>query len=51
MQVLEKELQQCHDDREADMRLIETLKDEIEKLRGQLDHTQPSSMETTGIIN
>ena len=48
VQVLEKELQQCHDDREADMWRIESLKDEIEKLRRQLDHSQPSSMETIG---
>ena len=49
MQVLEKELQQCHDEREADMRHIESLKDEIEELRRQLDHSQLGSMETTGI--
>ena len=30
------------------MRHIESLKDEIEELRRQLDHSQPSSMETTG---
>ena len=51
MRVLEEELQQCRDEREADMWRIESLEDEIEELRGQLDHTQPSSMETTGIIN
>ena len=49
VQVLEKELQQCHDEREADMRHIESLEDEIEKLRRQLDYIQPGSMETTGI--
>ena len=51
MQVLEEELQQCRDDREAGMRHIESLKDEIEKLRRQVDHGQLGDMETTGIIN
>ena len=48
VQVLEKELQECHDEREEDMRHIESLKTDIEKLRRQVDHSQPSSMETTG---
>ena len=51
MQVLEKELQQCNDEREEDMRHIESLEDEIEKLRRQLDHSHLGDMETTGIIN
>ena len=46
VQVLEKELQECHDEREEDMRHIESL--ETEKPRRQVDHSQPSSMETTG---
>ena len=49
MQVLEKELQQCHDDREADMWRIESLKDEIEELRRQPHYIHHSDMEITGI--
>ena len=48
VQVLEKALQECHDEREEDMRHIESLEAEIEELRRQVDHSQPSSMETTG---
>ena len=48
VQVLEKELQKCHDERKADMRHIVSLEAEIEELRRQVDHSQPSSMETTG---
>ena len=51
VQVLEKELQQCNNEREEDMRHIESLEDEIEKLRRQLDHSQLGDMETIGIIN
>lgn len=51
VQILEKELQQCHDEREEDMRHIDSLEDEIEKLRRQLDHSQLEDMETTGIVN
>ena len=47
-QVQVLELQECHDEREEDMRHIESLETEIEKLRRQVDHSQPSSMETTG---
>ena len=49
MRVLEEELQQCRDEREADMGLIETLKDEIEELRRQPHYIHHSDMETTGI--
>ena len=48
VQELEKDLQECRDEREADMRHIESLEAEIEELRRQVDHSQPSSMETTG---
>ena len=50
VQVLEKALQECHDEREEDMRHIESMETEIERLRRQvsIDHSQPSSMETTG---
>ena len=48
VQVLEKELQECHDEREEDMKHTESLETEIEELRRQVDHSQPSSMETTG---
>ena len=48
VQVLEKALQECHDEREEDMRHIESLEAEIEELRRQVDHSQSSSMETTG---
>ena len=47
-QVQVLELQECHDEREEDMRHIESLETDIEKLRRQVDHSQPSSMETTG---
>ena len=51
VQVLEEKLQQCHDEheRKADMRLIESLKAEIEGLRRQPHHIYHSDMETTGI--
>ena len=49
MQILEKELQQCHDEREADMRCIELLKAEIEELRRQPHYIHHGDMETTGI--
>ena len=48
VQVLEKALQECHDEREEDMRHIESLEAEVEELRRQVDHSQSSSIETTG---
>ena len=48
VQVLEKELQQCHDEREADMRRNKSLMAQNEELRRQLQHIQPSSTENTG---
>lgn len=49
VRVLEEELQQCRDEREADMRLIESLKDVTEKLERQPHYIHHSVMETTGI--
>ena len=49
VQVLEEKLQQCHDERETYMRLIESLKAQIEGLRRQPHHIYHSDMETTGI--
>ena len=49
VRVLEEELQQCRDEREADMRLIESLKDVIEKLERQPRYIHHTVMETTGI--
>ena len=48
VQVLEKALQECHDEREEDVRHIESLEAEVEELRRQVDHSQSSSIETTG---
>ena len=49
VQELEKELQECHDEREADMRRIESLKAEIEDLRRRPHYIHHGDMKTTGI--
>ena len=49
VQVLEKELQECHDEREEDTRHIESLEAEIEELRRRPHYIHHGDMETTGI--
>ena len=49
VRVLEEELQQCRDEREADMRLTKSLKAEIVELTRQPHYIHHSVMETTGM--
>ena len=49
-QILE-ELQLCHDEREAALRHIKSVKAENEELKRQLHYIYPGGMETTGIQN
>ena len=48
MEALEKELQRCHEDREADMWRNKSLMAQNEELRRELQHIQPGDMEKTG---
>ena len=55
MQVLEEELQQCHDDRRAALERIRSLTEENEELRKQLHLRHPddtlTDIETTGTLS
>ena len=48
MEALEKELQRCHNDREADMWRNKSLMAQNEELRRELQHIEPGCMEKTG---